>query len=106
VIRRLLLPAILGLAFYFALFGGQYSVFERRSIQRAIQEDGAALAALRAETDSLRLRADSLELDPAALERLAREQYGLVREGEILYRFTDPGDSLEAGAGGGADVRP
>ena len=25
--------------------------------------------------------------DPAVLERLAREHFGMIREGEVLYRF-------------------
>ena len=39
--------------------------------------------------EGLRARADSLENDPAAVERLAREQYGMIREGEVLYRFVE-----------------
>jgi cell division protein FtsB len=27
------------------------------------------------------------------LERLARERYGMIKEGELLYRFTEPRDS-------------
>ena len=35
-------------------------------------------------------RIDSLESDSATLERIARERYGMIRDGEILYRFADP----------------
>jgi cell division protein FtsB len=48
---------------------------------------------LQQEIDSLRAWADSLQNDSATIERLAREQYGMIREGEILYRFSEPPDS-------------
>jgi cell division protein FtsB len=53
------------------------------------------MAALGRQIDSLRAWADSLEVDSATLERIARERYGLIRDGETLYRFADP-DSLAA----------
>jgi hypothetical protein len=36
--------------------------------------------------------AGKLESDDAAIERIARERFGMIREGEILYRFV-PVDS-------------
>jgi cell division protein FtsB len=48
------------------------------------------LEALRLEVDSLRAWVDSLQSDSATLERLARERFGMVREGEILYRLAEP----------------
>lgn len=89
MIRRVVLPLLVGLALYFALFGGQYSVFEVQRIRGSTVQEAAALERLRAETDSLRARVDSLETDPATLERLARERFGMIRDGEVLYRFTD-----------------
>ena len=38
---------------------------------------------------ALRARADSIQNDSATLERIAREKYGLIKEGERLYRFVD-----------------
>jgi hypothetical protein len=85
---------------------------------------GAAGAGSQAEVESLRARRDSLLHDSGAIERVARERYGLIRDGERLYRFADsPADSAAAaarhddapgtagqgaaGAGGGPDsVRP
>lgn len=94
--RRILLPGLLLAALYFALFGGQYSVFDLGRIREGIEAEGEALQALRAENDSLLARADSLEHDPATLERLARERFGMIRRGEVLYRFTGPADSVGA----------
>jgi len=37
--------------------------------------------------DSLQRLAHALETDPAAQERAAREQFGMIRKGELLYRL-------------------
>ncbi|NIP83461.1 MAG: septum formation initiator family protein [Gemmatimonadetes bacterium] len=85
--RRLVFPLLLGLAAYYALFGGEYSVFEVRHARAERTQAEAQLAELRQEIEALRARADSLESDPAAMERIAREKFGMIREGEILYRL-------------------
>ena len=89
-LRRVVVPALLGLALYWAVLGGEYSWFELRETRRTRAAEAAELARLEAEIDSLRAFADSLESDAAVLERLARERYGMVREGEVLYRFAEP----------------
>jgi cell division protein FtsB len=76
-------------ALYFALFGGEYSLFALRRLERQQVREEAAVQTLRVEVDSLRARQDSLEHDPATIERIARERYGMIRKGEKLYRFTD-----------------
>jgi cell division protein FtsB len=88
-LKRLILPALLLLAAYYAVFGGEHSIFEVRRTRALLVEQAAELERLRAVVDSLRLRADSLENDPVVLERLARERFGMVQDGEILYRFVE-----------------
>ena len=93
-LRILLGTLLLAGAAYFAVFGGDYDVFDLRRVrqERALEEQRAA--EVRAEVEQLRLRRDSLASDSATLERLARERYGLIRDGERLYRFADsPADS-------------
>lgn len=94
--RDLLLVVFFGAALYFAVFGGEYGLFEVRRLERERIEEVARLDGLRAEVDRLRLRADALEDDPAVLERIARERYGLIRDGERLYRFAEPEEVPEA----------
>jgi cell division protein FtsB len=91
--RRLILPAVLLIAAYYAIFGGEYSYFEVRRARRAIAQEAADLAELSRRIDSLRAWADSLEVDPGTLEKLARERFGMIRSGEKLYRFVE-GDSV------------
>jgi cell division protein FtsB len=94
-VKRLVVPAALLLAAYWAVFGGEYSVFEVRRARLARDAEAAELERLQREIDSLGVLADSLADDPALLERLARERYGMIKDGEILYRFTEPRDSGE-----------
>ncbi len=56
---------------------------EQARMEAAIETKKAANRALRRELEALRN-------DPAYQERLAREELGLVRPGEIVYRFPDP----------------
>ena len=49
---------------------------------------------LERQLDSLQRLAHALETDPVAQERAAREQFGMIRRGELLYRLVpnvDPG---------------
>ncbi|MFC1575728.1 septum formation initiator family protein [Gemmatimonadota bacterium] len=93
-LKRLLLPALLGLAVYYAVFGGEYSLLELHRARVEIGSMNQELAGLRREIDSLRAWADSLQNDSATLERLARERFGMIREGEVLYRMVEPRDTV------------
>lgn len=88
--KRFLLPILIGLAVYYALFGGEYSLFELREARKQVVAQDRELALLRREVDSMRAWVDSLLNDSATLERLARERFGMIREGEILYRMAEP----------------
>ena len=92
-IKRLVLPTLLGLAVYYALFGGEYSLWELRKARREIEVQEQELSLLKEEVAYLRARADSLENDSATLERIAREHFGMIREGEVLYHLVEPRDS-------------
>ena len=92
-LKRSIVPGLLLAAAYYALFGGEYSLFELHAARAAVVHERAALTVLEQEIDSLRAWADSLEGDPATLERVARERFGMIRDGETLYRFV-PADSV------------
>ena len=92
--KRLILPALIGLSVYFALFGGEYSVFEVRRVRAENLELEQRLTELKWANDSLSTWADALETDSATIERLARERYGMIRGGEILYRIAEPADAV------------
>lgn len=99
-LRKLVLSLLAAVAVYYALFGGEYSWLELRHIEREREREAARLDATQQESARLRARADSLAGDPAALERIARERYGMIGEGERLYRFAD---TTAAAADSGSD---
>jgi cell division protein FtsB len=92
-VKKLLLPVLLGLAVYYAVFGGEYSFLELRRTRQEMEVKNRELTQLRREVDSLRAWVDSLQNDSATLERLARERFGMIRDGEILYRLVEPQDT-------------
>ncbi len=97
MLRKLLFPAILGLAVYYALFGGEYTVLDVKRVQAETVEARELLAQLKDATESLGASAEALENDPRTLEKLARERFGMIRSDEILYRFADAGEEDEEG---------
>src|SRR6185312_10149739 len=59
-----------------AAWGGEYGTADWITIRRQVADERARVAALRIE----------LETNPAVQERVAREQFGMIRDGETLYR--------------------
>jgi cell division protein FtsB len=93
--RRLLLPGLVALALYYALFGGEYSAFELRAFRAESRSSTVRVQELTALTEELTRRAEALDNDDRALEAIARENFGMIREDEILYRFADSGEDEE-----------
>jgi cell division protein FtsB len=89
---------IVGISTYYALFGGEYSALETRRIRREATDAEILLAQLSVERDSLAARVEALEDDARTIETLARENFGMIREGEVLYRFAErSGEEPEGG---------
>jgi cell division protein FtsB len=95
--RHLLAGAVLAVALYYAALGGEYSALDLLRLRRDRRAAEDTLARTRREVDSLKERAAKLESDPATIERVARERFGMIRDGETLYRFV-PVDSAATGA--------
>ena len=94
-LARLLLPALLLVSVYYAVFGGEYSLLELRARRADLARERVRLADLESRIDSLSAWADSLRTDDPTLERVARESFGMIKEGETLYRFAVPEDSAD-----------
>jgi cell division protein FtsB len=88
--RRFVLGGLFAAAAYFALFGGEYSALDLLRIAGEVEDARVALVQLEEETARLQERAELLESDRRTLETLARENFGMIRDGEILYRFAGP----------------
>ncbi|MDH5805013.1 MAG: septum formation initiator family protein [Gemmatimonadota bacterium] len=72
--------------FVFGLMGGEYSTPDWWTMRRNLAFEHEAIERLTAEIDSLRTEAELLETDPVTQERVARERFGMLRQGEKLYR--------------------
>jgi cell division protein FtsB len=89
---------ILGLALFALLvhdiFGAHGFIAMRRT-QKEIEQIREQIGKLNSDNKSLSSQVNSLKTDPKAIERIAREEMGLARPGEIIYKLPDsakPGD--------------
>ena len=90
VILALCLGAVgAGLLVYIFVFS-RHGYLRRRELERENAQLNGELAALRRENAALRAELSRLD-DPAAVEKLARDQLGLVRKGDTVYRFVETG---------------
>ena len=82
--RRLALVGVLGLILWVAFFDS-HSVWRRAEYARELDRLTAENDTLTAQNDVLSARLDR-GLDDATVERVAREEYGMRRPGERVYR--------------------
>ncbi len=83
---RWLGAALLLLMAGFALLGGEYSIWDLRHLRQDARIEADSVAALTAAVDSLERELKAILTDPAVQERIAREEWGMLREGEFGYR--------------------
>ncbi len=84
--------AALAFALYFAVQGGEYGTLDLLHLRREEELERSKVIELRTAVDSLTRAAAAIEHDPRVQERVAREQFGMLRRGEFLYRVV-PADS-------------
>jgi cell division protein FtsB len=88
---RLLWIVIGAAVLVYALQGGEYSTTALLSQRARATRMRASMDSLRHEIDSLARVKKAVLADPAVQERIAREEFGMVRGNkEILYRFAEP----------------
>ena len=81
------------LAVWLGVAGGEYSTLDlvrQRRHRASLTREIDSLARV---VDSLRAYRQRVLADPRTQERIAREEFGMVRGKELLYRFADPPDS-------------
>jgi cell division protein FtsB len=75
---------------WFAIQGGEYGTMDlyrqHRQRIRLVRE----IDSLGHVVDSLRRHKQSVLTDPKTQERIAREEFGMVRGKELLYRIAEP----------------
>ena len=89
---------ILGLALFALLVHdvfGTHGFIAMRRTQKEIAQVREDIGKINDENKSLADQVNSLKTDPKAIERIAREEMGLARPGELIYKLPDsakPGD--------------
>jgi cell division protein FtsB len=84
--------AALAFALYFAIQGGEYGTTHLLELRRAVEQEQEQVVRLKIMVDSLERAAQAIQRDPRTQERVARESFGMIRQGEYLFRIV-PGDT-------------
>ncbi len=80
----------------FAVQGGEYGTVDLARQQLKKRQLQEAIDSLERDIDSLTRLKRAIATDPAVQERLAREEFGMVKgDKEILYRLAEPDDSVK-----------
>jgi cell division protein FtsB len=84
--RRLMLLLVLGAPIVLYVFFGPRGVMKRVQLQREKTVLEERIRVAEAEQRALQAQSKALDGDKAAIEKVAREKYGMVKEGETVYR--------------------
>jgi cell division protein FtsB len=84
--RRLLLILLIGIPVAMYVLFGPRGVIARMQMSAEKARLEEEIRRGEEETRRLRSEAKALEGDPKAIEKVARERYGMVKEGETVYR--------------------
>lgn len=68
---------------------GKDGFLQVQALEQELRAIQARIQALQEENDLLRQEVYALKYDPYFIEKLAREELGLVRPGEIVFQFVD-----------------
>ena len=90
LIRWIMLGLVVA-ALVFSVQGGEYSTGQWLSLRTKERVTRAEVAALAREVDSLARVKKLVETDKDTQERVAREQYGMLRAGETEFTLVRPG---------------
>ncbi len=77
-------------ALWFAVQGGEYGTSDLVRQGRQRRRLDHEIDSLKRDVDSLTKYKQRVLSDPRTQERIAREQFGMVRGKELLYRFVEP----------------
>ena len=94
MLKRIIWTIVIGGALYFAVQGGEYSSWDLVTLHSRTRRLTARVDSLQHQVDSLGRFLKLVRTDSATMERIAREEFGMVRgNNEILYRFGDAPDT-------------
>lgn len=77
---------------------GSHGLLAMRRTQMQMQELRGQVDQLHRENSDLNKQVQALRSDPKAVERIAREEMGLARPGEMIFKLPDPPPESQAPA--------
>jgi cell division protein FtsB len=89
LVKRAAVALVAAVALWFAVEGGEFGTRDLIRNMRDANQLTRATDSLQRVVDSLKRYKFQLERDTALQERIAREQFGMLRGKELMYRFTD-----------------
>jgi cell division protein FtsB len=92
--------ALLGLLLIHDIFGS-HGFLAMRRMQQQVEAERQKIEQLKEENRGITEEVHSLKTDPAAIERIAREEMGLTKPGELVFKLPPaPEESSEEPAKG------
>lgn len=99
LLKRLVVLGVVLAALVFAVQGGEYGTTDLWRQKQRKKSLLGSIDSLQHVVDSLKRYKHQLQTDPALQERIAREEFGMVRGNkELLYRFAEPADTTRDSA--------
>jgi cell division protein FtsB len=96
VLKKIIWAVVIGAALFFAVQGGEYSSWDLFVLHSRARKLTVRVDSLQRQVDSLGRYLKLVKSDSATMERIAREEFGMVRgNNEILYRFGDAPEASE-----------
>lgn len=99
--RRRRFLFVLGTFFIFyilvSLFFGDLGLTRYVKMRRTAIKLEVEIKRLKEENEKISREVEALKHDPQMIEKVAREKLGLVRDGEIVYKYIDPSAAGQRG---------
>lgn len=87
--KSFLLLVLGGFVLIWFTFIDTYSLWTRYELNQRYENLKAKTEQLEADTQLLKQKIEKLRNDPALLERIAREEYGMKKKGETIYKIKE-----------------
>jgi len=75
------------IALFYVLFFGEDGIFAYIRLKKEIKDNVARMRVVEEENLKMKRELERLKNDKEYLEEIVRKKYGLIREGEKVYRF-------------------
>ncbi len=86
--KRAVVVMVVGFPLGFYVLFGSHGVVQRIKLQRQKTEMGEKIRQAEEERRRLQAEVKALDGDARAIEKIARERYGMHRQGETVYKVT------------------